>query len=217
VMSWRGMKGGIDAAKQKHEVVMSPTTYTYLDYTQGDHTVETPIYADLSLKKSYEFEAVPDSIDAKYILGGQANVWTEQIATLRHAYYMTYPRAFATIESVWTPKEKKNWDNFMGRVENHFARFDAAELPICKATYDPIITTQKDGDKLIATMSSDLKGVDIYYTIDNSFPDKFTNKYQKPIEIPSGQVVLRAIAYQNGKPIGRLLAVPREELLKRAK
>lgn len=217
VMSWRGMKGGIEAAKQGHEVVMTPTTYCYIDYTQGDPSIETPIYADLSLKKAYEFEPVPDGVDAKFILGGQANLWTEQIATLRHANYMTYPRAFATIESVWSPKEKKNWSNFTTRVENHFARFDAAELSISKAIYDPIVTTKKEGDKLICTISSDLGGVDFYYTIDNSFPDKFTPKYTAPIEIPTGDVVLRVVAYQNGRQIGRPLAIPREQLVKRAK
>jgi hexosaminidase len=95
VMSWRGMKGGIEAAKMGHEVVMSPTTFAYLDYTQGDHSVENPIYADLSLEKAYSFEPVPEGIDAKLILGGQGNLWTEVIPDLQFAFYMTYPRAFA--------------------------------------------------------------------------------------------------------------------------
>jgi hexosaminidase len=217
VMSWRGMKGGIEAAKQGHEVVMTPTTYCYIDYTQGDHTLETPIYADLSLRKAYEFEPVPDGVDAKLILGGQANLWTEQIATLRHAFYMTYPRAFATSESLWSPKDKKNWDNFVGRVENHFARFDAAETSISKAIHDPIVTTKKDGNKLICTINSDLQNMEFYYTHDNSFPDKYTIKYTQPFEVPEGPVTIKVTAYRNGQPIGRQLSIKREELLKRAK
>jgi hexosaminidase len=217
VMSWRGMKGGIEAAKQGHEVVMSPTTFAYLDYTQGDHTLELPIYADLSLQKSYEFEPVPDGINAKLILGGQANLWTEQIPTIRHAFYMTYPRAFAIAETVWSTKESKNYDNFLQRVEDHFSRFDANNLMICKAIYDPIVTTRKDGDKLMCTISSDLKGVDFYYTIDNTFPDKFTPKYVQSFEIPNGNVTLKVVAYRNGQPIGRALSIKREDLVKRFK
>src|SRR5690606_36463595 len=91
VMSWRGTSGGIKAAKEGHYVVMSPTTYAYLDYTQGDKSVENPIYSDLSLARTYELEPVPDGIDPKYILGGQGNLWTEVIPTLQFAYYMAYP------------------------------------------------------------------------------------------------------------------------------
>ncbi|HKC35763.1 MAG TPA: beta-N-acetylhexosaminidase, partial [Chitinophagaceae bacterium] len=103
VMSWRGIKGGIEAAKQGHEVVMSPTTFAYLDYMQSDKIIEPPVYASLRLSKSYEFEPVPDGVNPKYIKGGQANLWTEQVYNMRHAEYMTWPRAFAIAESVWSP------------------------------------------------------------------------------------------------------------------
>jgi len=217
VMSWRGMKGGIEAAKQKHDVVMSPSTFAYLDYMQGDPTVEKPIYASLSLKKAYSFEPVPDSTDVKYILGGQGNLWTEQVQNYRHALYMTYPRAFAIAETTWSPKEKKDWDDFMVRTENHFQRFDIANLKVSKAVYDAIITMKKDGEKLICEMSNDLKGVDIFYTTDDSFPDKFSPKYTVPIEIPTGPVTLKAITYRNGQPLGRMLSIPRVDLEKRVK
>lgn len=107
VMSWRGIEGGIEAAKMKHEVVMSPTTFAYLDYMQGDPVIEPRIYASLRLNKAYQFEPVPPGVDSKYILGGQANLWTEQVYNMRHAEYMTWPRAFAISESVWSPKEKR--------------------------------------------------------------------------------------------------------------
>lgn len=216
VMSWQGMAGGIEAAKQKHDVVMSPTTFAYLDYTQGDHTIETPIYNDLSFKKSYAFEPLPDGVEAKYILGGQANIWTEQIQNVRHLEYMTFPRAFATAESVWSPKEKKNWDDFVRRTEDHFKRFDAAKMQICKAVYDPIVTTKKEGQKLICTINNDVAGTEVYYTINDSFPDEFAIKYTQSFEIPKGNVKLRAISYRNGKPIGRMLQIHRAELEKRA-
>ncbi len=79
VMSWRGMKGGIEAAKMKHDVVMTPTTFAYLDYMQGDPIIEPRIYSSLSLKKAYSFEPVSEGVDAKYILGGQGNLWSEQL------------------------------------------------------------------------------------------------------------------------------------------
>lgn len=216
VMSWRGMKGGIEAAKMGHPVVMTPTTFAYLDYTQGDHTVENPIYNDLSLRKTYSFEPVPEGVDANYILGGQGNLWTEKIPTIRHAFYMTYPRAFALSETFWSPKEKKNWENFSSRVEQHFYRFDAYETAISRAMYDPIITAKKEGENLVVSIASDLPNVDLYYTIDNTFPDKFTTKYDVPIVIPEGDVTLKAVAYRNGRPIGRMLSVPLKELEKRA-
>src|SRR5438045_9341918 len=79
VMSWRGMKGGIEAAKMGHEVVMAPTTFAYLDYMQSDVMTEPPVYASLRLSKSYEFEPVPDGVNAKYIKGGQANLCIEKV------------------------------------------------------------------------------------------------------------------------------------------
>ena len=112
VMSWRGVKGGIEAAKQKHEVVMSPTTYAYLDYMQGDPVTEPRVYASLRLKKTYEFDPLPEGVDPVYIKGGQANLWTEQIYNYRYLQYMLWPRAFAIAESVWSPKEKKELEQF---------------------------------------------------------------------------------------------------------
>ncbi len=216
VMSWRGIEGGIKAAKMGHEVVMSPNTYTYLDYIQGDNSVEVPVYASLTLKKTYEFEPAPDGIDPKYVLGGQANLWTEKVPTIQHAFYMTYPRAFATIESVWSPSKNKNWDNFSSRVEKHFKRFDTLEKPICKAVYDPIVKTKMDGEKMICTLSNELSNVDIYYTIDGSFPAKYSPKYTSPFEIPKGEITFRVVAYRNGVQIGRMLTLSREMLKNRA-
>ncbi|MGN6401190.1 MAG: beta-N-acetylhexosaminidase, partial [Flavisolibacter sp.] len=110
VMSWRGMKGGIEAAKMGHEVVMSPTTYAYIDYMQADPIIEPRVYATLRLNKAYEFEPLPQGVDPKYIKGGQANLWTEQIYNMRTVQYMTWPRGLAIAESLWSPKEKKNWN-----------------------------------------------------------------------------------------------------------
>ncbi|MGZ3821757.1 MAG: beta-N-acetylhexosaminidase, partial [Mucilaginibacter sp.] len=142
VMSWRGMKGGIEAAKMGHEVVMSPTTFAYLDYMNGDPIIEPHVYSTLRLSKAYEFDPAPDSVNSKLIIGGQANLWTEQVYNVRHLEYMIWPRAFAIAEAVWSPKSRRNWDNFASRVEKHFGRLDAAEIKYAPSVYDPIFTAK---------------------------------------------------------------------------
>ena len=216
VMSWRGIKGGIEAARLGHDVVMTPTTFAYLDYTQGERTVDPPIYAGLRLQKCYSFEPVPDGVEAKYILGGQGNLWTEQVPTLRYAQYMTFPRAWALSEVYWSPKESKNWNNFTKRVENQFERSDIEEINYSKAIYDAIVKANLKDGKLKITIESELPDLEIYYTIDDAMPDKFTTKYSQPVELPHGPVTLRVITYRDGKPIGHLITLKREELEKRA-
>jgi len=217
VMSWRGMKGGIEAAKMKHEVVMSPTDFAYLDYMQGDPAIEPRVYATLRLNKAYQFEPVPDGVDPKYIKGGQANLWTEQVYNMRHAEYMTWPRAFAIAEAVWSPKEKRNWNGFVPRVEKQFERFDIAEIKYSPSVYDPIFTARKnDKDGLLVDLATEISGLDIYYSFDNSFPDNFYPKYTSPLVVPKDAANLKVITYRAGKPIGRMITMPVDELKKRA-
>ena len=215
VMSWRGEKGGIEAAKLKHEVVMSPTTFAYLDFMQGDEIIEPKVYASLRLNKAYEFEPVPAGVDPKYIKGGQANIWTEQITNTRHLQYMTWPRSFAIAESVWSPKEKKNWNNFIQRVEQQFKRLDSRDINYARSIYDPIFTcTNNNGEPLI-NLSTEVEGLDIYYSFDNSFPDRFYPKYTQPLTPPKDAVLLRTIVYRGNQPIGRMVTLPIVEINKR--
>lgn len=217
VMSWRGMDGGIQAAKMNHDVVMSPTDFAYLDYMQGDPAIEPRVYATLRLNKAYEFEPVPDGVDPKYIKGGQANLWTEQIYNMRHMEYMLWPRAMAIAESVWSPKEKKNWDNFSGRVEDHFKRLDAAETKYAPSMYDPVFKAVKTEDgKLQIVLSTEIKGLDIHYSFDNSFPDNFYPTYSAPLTPPEDAVMLRVITYRGKQVMGRMITMPIEEMQKRA-
>lgn len=217
VMSWRGMKGGIEAAKEGHEVVMSPTTFAYIDYMQGDPVVEPRIYASLRLSKAYQFDPLPEGVDKKYIKGGQANLWSEQVYNMRHAEYMTWPRGWAIAESLWSPKEKKSWPDFFNRVENHFARANEAQVKYAPSVYDPIITASKGGDgKLKIELASEAPGLDIYYTFDNSFPDNFYPKYTTPLTPPKDAVQLKVVTYKGSQPVGRTIAIPIEELQKRA-
>ena len=218
VMSWRGMKYGIEAALNKHEVVMSPTTYAYLDYMQSDVISEPRVYASLRLNKSYEFEPVPDGVDPQYIKGGQANLWTEQVYTIRQAEYMTWPRGFAIAESVWSPKDKKNWPDFFSRVEEHFKRLDFSETKYSPAVYDPIFKVGKTSDnKLTIDLSLEVEGLDIYYSFDNSFPDRFYPKYMSTLIAPIDAKQLKLITYKDKVPVGRMLTMPITDLKRRAR
>ncbi|HEY0433435.1 MAG TPA: family 20 glycosylhydrolase [Chitinophagaceae bacterium] len=217
VMSWRGMQGGVAAAKMGHEVVMSPTTFAYLDYMQADAVIEPPVYATLRLKTAYEFEPLPDSVDAKYIKGGQANLWTEQVYNTRHEQYMVWPRALAISEAVWTPKERRNWKDFASRVEDHFRRFDVAGKKYAPSVYDPIFKATKSGaDQVIVDLSTEIEGLKIYYSFDNSFPDNYYPAYTDPLTVPKDASNLKVITYRDGKPIGRMITMPVAELKRRA-
>ena len=218
VMSWRGMEYGIEAAHAKHEVVMSPTTFAYLDYMQSDLISEPNVYASLRLSKSYEFEPIPEGVDPQYIKGGQGNLWTEQVYNIRQAEYMTWPRGFAIAESVWSPKEKKNWSDFFGRVEQHFKRMDIAEIKYAPSVYDPIFKAGKTtDDKLEIGLSTEVEGLDIYYSFDNSFPDRFYPKYTTTLIAPIDATQLKVITYKGKELVGRMLTMPIAELKKRAK
>jgi hexosaminidase len=216
VMSWQGMEGGIKAAKMKHEVVMSPTTFAYIDYMQGDPIMEPRIYATLRLNKAYQFEPLPEGVDPKYIKGGQANLWTEQIYTMRHAQYMTWPRAFAISESLWSPKEKKNWNDFTNRVEKHFERFEEAEINYAPSMYEPIFAVTKMPDSLYQVkLITEVNGIDIYYTVDNTFPDRFSSKYTETITMPKDAAMLRVVTYKGKEQKGRLITMPMTEVKSR--
>ena len=106
-------------AKMNHPVVMSPNSFAYVDLYQGNPIAEAPTYGMLRLSQSYKFDPVPTGVDPKYILGGQANLWSERLNTIRRAEHMLRPRAFAIAESLWSPQEKKNWYNFVQRVEKN--------------------------------------------------------------------------------------------------
>jgi hexosaminidase len=218
LMSWRGVKGGIEATQQNHDVVMSPTTFTYLDYMQSDRVMEPHVYATLRLSKTYEFEPVPEGAVAKYIKGGQANLWTEQVYNIRQAEYMTWPRGFALAESVWSPKEKKNFNTFFAKVEKHFERFNEAGIKYAPSVYDPIFTVTRTADKrLNVDLSTEVQGLDIYYSFDNSYPDNYYPKYTGILTVPIDATQLRVITYRGNKPVGRMVTMPIEELNKRAK
>ena len=216
VMSWRGEKGGIDASSQGHEVVMSPTQYCYLDYMQGDSVLESRVYSTLLLNKAYSYEPIIAGINGNLVKGIQANLWSEQLYNRRYVEYMTWPRAMATAEVAWTKPENKNWDSFEKNVENHFNRFDAAEVNYSTAMYDPTIKVEMSKDSaLVTTLTSQLVDLDIHYSWDNSPPDAYYPTYKTPLTIPKGASQLKIVSYRGKKKMGRLMAVSVESLKRR--
>ena len=217
VMSWRGMKGGIAAAKMNHHVIMTPNSYVYVDLYQGDPIAEPVTYSMLRFSKSYEFDPMPPGIDPKLILGGQANLWAERLPTMRAAEYMLWPRGLAVAESIWSPQSAKNWTKFIRKTEDHFNRFDASETKYSRSMYDPIFTAKKTTDnKLQIILESEINGLDIFYTFTETEPDKFYPKYEQPLSVPKDASNLRVITYRNGEQVGKLIVMPIAELNKRA-
>jgi hexosaminidase len=218
VMSWRGEKGGIEAAKQGHEVVMTPTQYCYIDYMQGDSTLESKVYATLLLEKAYSFDPIPAGVDPKLIKGAQANLWTEQVYNMRYAQYMTWPRALATSEVAWSALNVKKWDKFVTKIEDHFKRFDQAETNYSPAIFDPTIKVTKDPTgQPITELIPQISNLNIHYSWDNSPPDNFYSIYTKPLSVPKGASQLKLITYRGKEKKGRLMVIPVANLTKRAK
>jgi len=217
VMSWRGMQGGITAARMNHHVVMTPWDFVYLDLYQGEISAEPPTYGMCRLSDSYNYDPVPDSVDEKYILGGQGNLWTESVNTLRHAQYMTWPRSLALSEVYWSPKSKRNWDDFISRLEAQFPRLDAAGIKYARSAYNVIATPARDNNGVLnVRLSTEIKGLDIYYTFDNSDPDPFYPRYSgQPLTFPKGAAQITVVTYRNGKQVGDMFAIKKEDLEKR--
>lgn len=215
VMSWRGMEGGIKAAKANHHVIMTPTQHCYLDLWQGEPSVEPDTYSMCRLSDSYRFNPVPDSVPAEMVLGGQGNLWSESVPTFRHAEYMTWPRGWALAEVLWSGPAKTDWDEFWPRVEKHFERADVAGINYARSMYNAIITPYKENNECLIKLDCELKDSDIYYTFDNTDPDSFSPKYFEPLRIPKNATWLRVVTYRNGKPSGKVITLRIDELLKR--
>jgi len=133
VMSWRGIKGGIEAAKQHHDVVMTPTTHMYIDYYQSQDKENEPLAIGgfLNVEKVYSYDPIPEELtadEAKYILGLQTNLWTEYVATTKKAEYFLLPRLQAEAEVAWTPKELKDFSDFEKRLNTDYQRLEKLNI-----------------------------------------------------------------------------------------
>ncbi len=212
VMSWRGFQGGIEAANQGHDVVMTPTSDCYFDYYQGPLDQEPlAIGGYLPLSKVYNFNPIApelSAVGAKHILGGQANLWTEFVSTFKHAEYMTFPRIAALAEAVWSPKEVRNWDDFSRRIKLLMNRYDQLGINYSKSAY---AVTAKPGfdpvkKQLAVNLKGELAGLEIHYTTDGSEPTNLSAIYTEPILLDKTST-LKAITFNDGIPFGKSMSL----------
>ncbi|WP_181885090.1 glycoside hydrolase family 20 protein [Pontibacter diazotrophicus] len=160
VMSWRGEDGGIAAAKQNHYVIMTPGSHVYLDHSQSQREDSVTIGGFTTVQKTYSYEPIPKELtaeQAKYVLGAQANVWTEYMSNPAKVEYQIFPRMTALSEVLWTAPEKKDWNDFEKRLLTQFKRYDMWGANYSKAYYDIDAEVLPSPDKQGVTVKLDAK------------------------------------------------------------
>lgn len=210
VMSWRGMDGGIAAARQGNQVVMTPGTHCYFDHYQADRAFEPKaIGGYTSLKKVYEFEPVPEDLfteQKSLILGAQGNVWTEYMHTTDYVEYMILPRMLALSEVLWGKEDSKNWSAFQERLQDHFSLFEKKGYRYSKGTYRLQFETSFDSvenQKKVEILSEQYKAK-IYYALNGLEPDTTSSLYDGVIPISEQDSIIRAGIFENGKLVRAL-------------
>lgn len=189
VMSWRGEKGGIEAAKQKHPVIMTPGNPVYFDHTQSRNEDSVTIGGYNPIENVYAYEPIPKELtneEGKYILGAQANMWAEYMEYPSKVEYMLFPRITALSEVLWSPKEKRDWKDFERRLPMIFERLDKQKINYSKAYYDPKATVMPTNDYngVLWKLESKIKFDRVEYSLDNfKFRDGKLYRYAEPIKI----------------------------------
>lgn len=186
VMSWQGETGGIEAAKKGHFVVMTPGSHCYFDHYQGEPKNEPiAIGGFTTLEKVYQYQPIPKELttnEAKYVLGAQANLWTEYMPTKEQVEYMLFPRLLALSEVVWGTSKPEKFLAFQQRVINHFNRLDALKVNYSKSIFGVTIASKSINQKLFVELNS-FDNENIRYTLDESEPTVASHKYVSPLLI----------------------------------
>ncbi|MFN6964385.1 MAG: family 20 glycosylhydrolase [Pyrinomonadaceae bacterium] len=222
IMSWRGERGGIEAAKAKHDVIMTPNTYVYFDYGQGDPAFEPlNIGSYIPLAKVYGWDPVPKDLtadEARYILGGQANVWTEYLKTPQAVEYMAFPRMIALAEALWTRPENKDHADFARRLAAHLPRLDRQNvnyrIPEPAGLRNMFVPTAGDG-KVELALTPFAAGQKIYYTTDGSTPDERSAEYRGPIALSLASGEIKTLKTIVATPTGRKSVVYAATIVRR--
>ncbi len=208
VMSWRGIEGGIAAAKQKHNAVMTPGSHCYFDYYQG-----TPAYEPLAIggyttvEKVYSYEPTPEELapeERNYILGAQGNMWTEYMTSQEHVEYMGLPRIAALAEVVWSPKDQRTYDDFRTRLLSHFRLLDRFGANYSKAIYEVKLTVNPVENGIQVALSSAFDTSGLRYTLDGSEPMASSSRYTKPIPL-TASCSLKTVYFDGEMPVGRVI------------
>ncbi|MCB0827019.1 MAG: family 20 glycosylhydrolase, partial [Armatimonadetes bacterium] len=205
IMSWRGLEGGIEAAQAGHDVIMTPTSYCYLDYYQSDHPDEPlAIGGFLPLQTVYSFEPIPEALNAeesKYILGTQVNLWTEYIPTREKLEYMLFPRLCASAEIGWSAKDREFGD-FVHRLVPHLERLQKMGIRPANHLYDIKSNTSGGDGQVQISLDKLADDAQIHYTLDGSTPSPQSPIYDSAIAIQQS-TTLKAQCFKQGEAIGR--------------
>lgn len=203
VMSWRGVDGGIEAAKQQHNVIMTPNSHLYFDYYQTTDTENEPLAIGgyVPLERVYSLEptdGIPDEYK-KYVIGVQANLWVEYIPTFSQVEYMVMPRMAALAEVQWTDPSKKEYQSFLPRLVRMTKLYDRLGYNYAKNIFDihAEFTTDTENGEVVVTLSTMGDG-DIYYTLDGSEPTVAANKYEAPVKIKENATVKAVVVRATG-------------------
>lgn len=204
VMSWRGTKGGIEAAKQNHFVVMTPGSHCYFDHYQGEPKNEPlAIGGFTTVEKVYGFNPTPTALDkneANYILGAQGNVWTEYMEDANKVEYMIFPRMLALSEVLWGTSNTQKYKDFQDRMIQHFPYFDENKINYSRAIFELTSKiTQSEVDKnILFSIKSSKNQEGIRFTTDGSNPTLNSFRYQNPIAVTKSQII-KAAYFENGE------------------
>nr|WP_321236586.1 family 20 glycosylhydrolase [uncultured Psychroserpens sp.] len=209
VMSWRGTKGAIEAAKQKHNVIMTPTSHCYFDYYQSTNPDEpTAIGGFLPLEKVYGFNPIPSELNAnetQFILGAQGNIWTEYMPTEDQVEYMAFPRILAMSEVVWSKNENKNFADFAKRVENFNKRLDLLDVNYANHLYEISGELTSKNKSTYYQLSTTLQDKTIRYTLDGTEPTKTSQTYNQAIPITES-LTIKATVFNSEKRLGSIFS-----------
>jgi len=205
VMSWRGMSGGVAAAKAGHDVVMSPRFHCYLDYYQGSPLWEPKaIPLMVLLPTAYAFDPVPKELspaEEKHILGLQGNLWSEFFPNANHVEYMAWPRLCALAEIGWSAKESRDWDGFQNRLASHLSRFDAAEInyrPLDAGSLERRLRVIPGQPPLLVLRNPFPEG-ETRYSLDGSNPDRQSPLYNGPVPMTQERAFVRVRFYKSSR------------------
>ena len=205
VMSWRGTSGAIEAAKEGHDVILTPGSHCYFDHYQSeDENEPLAIGGFLPLEKVYHFNPIPEELtdkEATYVLGAQGNVWTEYMQTEKQVEYMAFPRVVALSEVVWSSPENKNYTDFINRLEQYQKRLDQLDINYANHMYSVKGELKNTEGNLTYQLNATSSSYPIYYATDKSAPSKL---YVNPIPVDSSMTIKAVILDSNAIALGAI-------------